>query len=119
MRESWDNYFYDIAKAVATRSTCPRQRVGALIVRDKRILATGYNGSLSGQEHCDDIGCNIVSGHCIRTIHAEVNALAQAAKYGIPIDGATIYTTVTPCDTCQKTCRSAGIVGFHWEKKYP
>ena len=95
-RASWDQYFMDIAVVVATRSTCPRKHVGAVIVRDKTILSTGYNGSVRGLPHCDEVGHMMVDGHCVRTIHAEVNAIIQAAKNGARIDGASIYVTASP-----------------------
>lgn len=116
MRKSWDEYFIDIAKQVASRSTCPRASVGAIIVRDRRIIATGYNGSAPGEPHCTDISCLMVDNHCIRTIHAETNAVAQAAKFGISTDGATLYFWADPsrpiesCINCRKVMRAAGIV---------
>ena len=90
-RISWNEYFLSLAKLVSTRSTCPRAFVGAVIVKDKRIIATGYNGAPAGQLHCQDIGCDIVDNHCVRAIHAETNAIAQAARFGISIEGATLY----------------------------
>ena len=90
-RISWDEYFLSLAKLISTRSTCPRASVGAIIVKDKRIIATGYNGAPAGAHHCLDYGCDIIDGHCIRAIHAETNAIAQAARFGIPIEGATLY----------------------------
>lgn len=108
-RPSWDEYFMDIAKQVATRATCDRKHVGAVIVKDKVILSTGYNGSPRGMAHCDDIGHEMVEGHCIRTVHAEANAIAQAAKNGVSIDGSTLYTTASPCYDCFKLLINAGI----------
>ena len=99
----------NIAREVATRSTCDRKHVGAVIVRDKTILSTGYNGSVRGLSHCDDDGHMIEDGHCVRTIHAETNAIIQAAKNGTAIDGATIYVTASPCWPCFKTIANAGI----------
>src|SRR6478752_7299854 len=94
-RGSWDVYFMRIARDVATRATCDRKLVGAVIVRDKNILATGYNGSIRGLGHCDDEGHMMEEGHCVRTIHAEANAVIQAAKNGIRIEAATIYVTAS------------------------
>ena len=116
-RPSWNDYFMDIARLVATRSTCQRRKVGAVLVRDKRILATGYNGVPSGMKHCDAVGClretlNIPSGErheLCRGVHAEQNAIIQAAKHGISIDGATLYCTHSPCLICAKMLVQAGI----------
>jgi len=108
-RGSWDDYFLGIAKVVATRSTCDRKHVGAVIVRDKSILATGYNGSIRGLPHCDDVGHLMEDGHCVRTVHAESNAIAQAARNGTKIDGAEIYVTASPCFNCFKLIANAGI----------
>jgi len=118
-RPSWDEYFMNIAQMVATRSTCNRgvdlkympgfKGVGAIIVKDKVILSTGYNGSPRGLDHCDDVGHEIVEGHCIRTVHAEANALVQAAKSGVSVDGADLYTTASPCYDCFKMIINAGI----------
>ena len=101
-RPSWDEYFLEIAKVVSKRSTCDRANVGAVISKNKVILSTGYNGAPRGLPHCDDVGHEIVDGHCIRTAHAEANAIAQAAKNGTPIEGASIYLTVSPCYDCFK-----------------
>lgn len=117
-RASWDEYFMDIAVVVARRSTCPRKHVGAVIVRDKTILSTGYNGSVRGLPHCDDVGHMMVDGHCVRTIHAEVNAVIQAAKNGTRIDGATIYVTASPCWNCFKTICNVGIKRIVFEEFY-
>ncbi len=108
-RPSWDEYFLEIAKVVAKRSTCDRANVGAVIAKNKVILSTGYNGAPRGLPHCDDVGHEIVDGHCIRTAHAEANAIAQAAKNGTPIEGASIYLTVSPCYDCFKIMVNAGI----------
>ncbi len=109
IRPSWDEYFLKIAETVSTRSTCDRLRVGAVIVKEKTILSTGYNGAPKYLPHCDDIGHEIVEGHCIRTIHAEANAVVQAAKYGTAIDGAVMYLTNSPCYDCFKMLVNAGI----------
>jgi len=108
-RASWDEYFMAIAQEVATRSTCDRKHVGAVIVRDKLILATGYNGSVRGLAHCDDEGHLIEDGHCVRTIHAEANAIVQAARNGVRIDAADIYVTASPCFGCFKLIANAGL----------
>lgn len=108
-RVSWDEYFLNIARAVATRSTCSRKHVGAVVVRDKVILSTGYNGSVRGLPHCDDVGHLIEDGHCVRTIHAEANAIIQAATHGTRIEGGSIYVTASPCWSCFKMIANAGI----------
>jgi dCMP deaminase len=108
-RIGWHEYFMNIAKQVATRSTCGRKNVGAVIVRDKTILSTGYNGSLRGAPHCEEVGHDLENDHCIRTVHAESNAVAQAAKHGVMIDNAEIYVTASPCLTCFKLVVNAGI----------
>jgi dCMP deaminase len=108
-RASWDEYFMNIAREVATRSTCDRKHVGAVIVRDRCILATGYNGSVRGMPHCDDEGHLMEGGHCVRTVHAEANAIAQAARHGARVDGACIYVTASPCWNCFKLVANAGL----------
>jgi dCMP deaminase len=108
-RASWDEYFMAIAGEVATRSTCDRKHVGAVIVRDKMILATGYNGSIRGLPHCDDEGHMMEDGHCVRTVHAEANAIAQAARNGVRVDGGDIYVTASPCFGCFKLVANAGL----------
>jgi len=108
-RLPWDAYFMQIAVQVATRSTCDRKHVGAVIVRDKTILSTGYNGSVRGMPHCDDVGHMMEDTHCIATVHAEANAIIQAAKNGTAIDGADIYVTASPCWNCFKLIANSGI----------
>jgi dCMP deaminase len=108
-RASWDQYFMQIAREVATRATCDRKHVGAVIVRDKNILATGYNGSIRGLGHCDEEGHMMEEGHCVRTIHAEANAIIQAAKNGNRIEGASIYVSASPCWGCFKMIANAGL----------
>lgn len=108
-RAGWDEYFMNIAKVVSSRSTCDRKFVGAVIVRDKTILSTGYNGSIRKLEHCDEAGHMMENDHCVATIHAEANAILQAAKNGVCIDGATIYTTASPCWPCFKLIANAGL----------
>lgn len=118
IRPSWDEYFINITDLVGSRGTCDRGRAGCVIVRDKRIIATGYVGSPSGISHCDEVGheMNTVSGndgkesrHCVRTTHAEQNAICQAAKFGISLDGSTLYCKMTPCYICAKMIINAGI----------
>ncbi|MCE9558919.1 MAG: dCMP deaminase family protein [Armatimonadetes bacterium] len=125
-RPSWDTYFVQIAHLVATRATCPRRSVGAVIVRDKRILSTGYNGAPAGLAHCPPNGPThewpdgcLHAGHCMRALHAEQNALLQAAKIGVPCEGATMYVTCQPCNTCAKMLINAGISRVIYEGDYP
>jgi dCMP deaminase len=108
-RAAWDEYFMSIAQVVATRSTCPRKYVGSVIVRNKTILSTGYNGSIRGMPHCSDVGHMMEEGHCVATIHAEANAIIQAAKNGVVIDGGDCYVTASPCWSCFKQLANAGI----------
>ena len=108
-RVDWHTYFMNIAAQVSSRSTCPRKHVGAVIVRDRTILSTGYNGSIRGLPHCSDVGCLMEDGHCIATVHAEANAIIQAAKNGTAIAGAAIYVTASPCWNCFKAIANAGI----------
>ncbi len=126
-RPNWDAYFLKIAEDVAARSTCPRASVGAVIVKDNHILSTGYNGALPSESHCIEVGCLMKNNHCERTIHAETNAVAQAAKFGIKIDGATLYCwskrgdngepfegkigkPVANCIKCEQVMKAAGII---------
>lgn len=109
-RSSWDQYFMDIATQVATRATCDRKHVGAVLVRNRTILSTGYNGSIRGLPHCDEVGHMMENDHCVATVHAEANAIIQAARNGVGIDGATIYTTASPCWPCFKLVANAGLV---------
>ncbi len=109
-RASWDEYFMNIAREVATRSTCDRKHVGSVIVRDKIILATGYNGSIRGLPHCDEEGHLMEDGHCVRTVHAEANAIVQAARSGVRIDQGSIYVTASPCWGCFRLIANAGIM---------
>jgi dCMP deaminase len=117
-RVNWENYFMNIAHEVATRSTCDRKEVGAVIVRDKTILSTGYNGSLRGLPHCDEVGHEMENDHCIRTIHAEANAIVQASRNGMSIDGAEIYVTASPCYNCFKMIANAGISKIYYGEFY-
>ncbi|MCK5378970.1 MAG: dCMP deaminase family protein [Acidobacteria bacterium] len=118
MRVSWNRYFMNLALQAATRSTCPRKHVGALIVRDKSILSTGYNGSIRGADHCTDVGCLMEAGHCIRTVHAEANALVQAASHGVRLEGAEIYVSASPCFDCFKLIANAGIRTIYYGEFY-
>jgi dCMP deaminase len=126
-RPSWDQYFLTITRQVAERSTCNRAKVGAVIVRDKNILASGYNGAPAGLPHCTEVGCLIYQSktptgeseeNCYRTIHAEINAIAQAAKNGVGIRDADIYVTHTPCIHCLKVLINTGIKRIFYEKEY-
>ena len=117
-RVSWKDYFMNIAREVATRSTCDRKHVGAVIVREKTILSTGYNGSIKGLPHCDEVGCEMVDGHCVRTTHAEANAIVQAAKNGIQINQSEIYVTASPCYDCFKLIANAGINVIYYDEFY-
>ncbi|MGA1820281.1 MAG: deoxycytidylate deaminase [Thermoplasmatota archaeon] len=108
-RQSWDVYFMNIARQVATRGTCHRKHVGCVIVRDRTILATGYNGSVRGMPHCDEVGHMMENGHCTRTAHAEQNAIAQAARYGVSVMEGEVYVTASPCWICFKIMANAGI----------
>jgi dCMP deaminase len=127
-RPSWDDYFLSLASLVATRSTCMRRQVGAVLVKDKRILCTGYNGAPSGLQHCSQIGVclreqlKIPSGErheLCRGLHAEQNALIQAAKLGIAVDGATLYCTALSCAICAKMLINAGVVKIVYVEDYP
>jgi dCMP deaminase len=120
-RESFPKYCLNLAVAAASRSTCNRRHVGAVVVRDRAILSTGYNGSMPGAPHCDEIG-HLTDGdlpNCKRTTHAEVNAIAQAAKHGIRLDGATMFCTDRPCWECYKMIVGAGIEKVIYLKDYP
>jgi dCMP deaminase len=126
-RPSWDDYFMGVTKEVASRATCNRGRSGCVIVKDKRILTTGYVGSPVGVKHCDEVGHEMhsvvhddgkISQHCIRTTHAEQNALMQAAKHGISIDGSTVYCKMEPCYVCAKMLINAGVTRIVCQKKY-
>lgn len=127
MRPSWNKYFMEIAHLVKTRSTCLRRQVGAVVVKDKRILSTGYNGSPTNCKHCSEVGClraqlNVPSGErheLCRALHAEQNAIAQAAQHGISMQGATIYVTNQPCSLCAKLIINAGLSHIIYEGDYP
>ncbi len=126
-RPSWDDYFNSIMQAVSTRGTCDRGHSACVFVRDRQILATGYAGSPVGFPHCSEVGHDLrksfnedgtISQHCVRTVHAEQNALCQAAKRGISLDGATVYVNMTPCRTCAMLLINSGIKRVFAERKY-
>lgn len=127
VRPSWDEYFLEILDSVSKRGTCDRARVGCLFVKEKQILVTGYNGSPSGLPHCDDVGHQLkkmihedghITEHCMRTVHAEQNAICQAARRGVSIDGATVYVSMTPCRTCAMLLINCGIKRVYCINKY-
>jgi len=126
-RLGWHNYFMKIAKIVSERSTCNRAKVGALIVRNKNIISTGYNGAPSGLPHCNNVGCLIYTSknpdgeeeqNCLRTIHAEMNAIALAAKNGVRIEDSDIYITASPCYHCLKILINVGIKNIYYDQPY-
>lgn len=117
-RISWDQYFMGQARLVALRSTCTRLMVGAVIVRENRIIASGYNGSVADGDHCIDNGCYIVDGHCVRTVHAEANALLQCAKFGVATNDTDLYVTHFPCLQCCKQIIQSGIKRVYYEADY-
>jgi dCMP deaminase len=117
-RISWHQYFMAQSHLLALRSTCERLMVGATIVRDKRIIAGGYNGSVSGSVHCIDDGCYVIDGHCVRTVHAEMNAILQCAKFGASTEGAEIYVTHFPCLNCCKAIIQSGIKTVYYAADY-
>jgi len=126
-RPDWDRYFLDLCEAVSKRATCDRGKAGCVIVKHRRIMTTGYVGAPAGLPHCDDAGHDMrrvlnengtVSQHCVRTLHAEQNAIIQAAKFGIALDGATLYCKMTPCRTCAMIIINSGIKRVVCEKRY-
>lgn len=127
VRPSWDEYFMEVMEAISKRATCDRGRSGCVIVKNKQILVTGYVGSPIGLPHCDEVGHEMkkmlnddgtISQHCVRTVHAEQNAVCQAAKLGVPIEGATVYCRMTPCRTCAMLLINCGIIRVMCERKY-
>jgi dCMP deaminase len=127
IRPTWDEYFIEVAHTVAKRATCDRGRSGCVIARDKQILVTGYVGSPRGLPHCDEVGHLMkkvlhedgrTTQHCMRTVHAEQNAICQAARLGISLEGATLYCRMTPCRTCAMLIINCGIVRVVCERKY-
>lgn len=118
MRKDWDIYFMDVAATASTRATCNRKHVGVALVIQKIVVATGYNGSISGMPHCDDEGHLMENDHCVRTVHAEMNAIAQAAQRGTRVKGATAYITAFPCWTCFRLLIQAGITRIVYDEPY-
>ena len=127
IRPSWDEYFMEILESVSKRSTCDRGRVGCVIVKDKQILVTGYAGAPTGLPHCDEVGHQLfktvhedgsMSEHCVRTVHGEQNAICQAAKKGVAIEGSTVYVRMTPCRTCAMLLINCGVKRVYCERKY-
>ena len=118
IRPDWDSYFMRIASEVAMRSTCTRANVGAVVTKDRRNLTNGDNGAPRGLQHCLEVGCLMVDGHCVRTIHAEQNALLQGALHGVALGGGTVYVTHQPCLNCAKMIINAGIVRVVFTKAY-
>ncbi len=127
IRPTWDEYFMEVARTIAKRATCDRGRSGCVIARDRQLLVTGYVGSPKGLPHCDEVGHlmkkvihddDSISQHCMRTVHAEQNAICQAAKLGVAINGATLYCKMTPCRTCAMLIINSGIIRVVCEKKY-
>ncbi len=127
VRPSWDDYFLEVARAIAKRSTCDRGRIGCVIARNRQLLVTGYAGAPAGLPHCDDVGHQFKktlhedgreTTHCTRTVHAEQNAICQAAKLGVSIDGATVYLQMTPCRVCAMLLINCGIRRVVCERKY-
>jgi dCMP deaminase len=117
-RVDWNTYFMNMARQASTRATCDRKHVGAVIVREKTVLSTGYNGSIRGMPHCDEVGHTMESGHCVATIHAEANAIIQAARNGVNINGSELYTTASPCWNCFKLIANSGIKKIHFGEFY-
>ena len=126
-RPDWDRYFLDLCEAVSKRATCDRGRCGCVIVKDKRIMTTSYVGAPAGLQHCDEAGHDFrkvidfnenTTQHCVRTLHAEQNAILQAARFGIPLDGSTLFCKMTPCRTCAMMIINAGIKRVVCEKRY-
>lgn len=126
-RPDWDRYFLDLCEAVSKRATCNRGRCGCVIVKDKRIMTTGYVGAPAGLSHCDEVGHDFrkvidfaekTTQHCVRTLHAEQNAILQAARFGIPLEGSTLFCKMTPCRTCAMMIINAGIKRVVCERRY-
>ncbi len=126
-RPSWDEYFMNVAKMIGARGTCDRGRVGCVIVKDKRIISTGYVGSPTGVKHCDEVGHEMhtvdygegdIQRHCVRTAHAETNAIIQAARFGVSTENSTLYCMMVPCYACAKNIINAGITRIVCEKDY-
>ncbi len=127
VRPTWDEYFMEVCRSIAKRATCDRGRSGCVIARDNQILVTGYVGAPTGLPHCDEVGHHLkkmqhedgsITQHCVRTVHAEQNAICQAARRGIAIEGSTLYCKMTPCRTCAMLIINCGIVRVVAERKY-
>lgn len=118
MRKTWEKYFMDQTESVKERATCDRLHVGCILVKDNRLISTGYNGSISGHVHCDQVGHLMFEGGCKRVLHAEQNALLSCAKYGIATNGATAYVTHYPCPDCMKSLNQAGIKEIYYKEYY-
>ena len=116
-RPSWDEYFLGITKVVGSRATCDKSGSGCVIVRDNRIISTGYTGSLSGLPHCNEVGHDVKANDCKRAIHAEHNAISQALRFGVSLEGATMYCELSPCSACAKMADSLGIKKIITEEK--
>lgn len=117
-RQPWNDYFMDMAVHVSSRSTCDRLHVGAVFVKDTRVLATGYNGALPGRKHCQEIGCLMHNNHCVRTVHAETNAIAQAAQHGVSLQDSTLYVNYLPCISCYAIVLAAGCKAVYYKEQY-
>jgi dCMP deaminase len=117
-RPTWDEYFIAMADLAARRSTCPRRQVGAVLVRNDRVIATGYNGAVRGAPHCSEVGCLMVDGHCVRAVHAELNAILQCAVTGTSSAGTRLFTTSFPCVACAKAAVQAGVVAVVYRSAY-
>jgi len=117
-RPDWDDYFLQIADLVSSRGTCDRLQVGAVLVRDRMIISTGYNGAPKGCDSCDEKGHKMVDGHCVRSVHAEVNAVVQAAWQGTPTKGSTLYTKYFPCEKCVTVLINAGVIEIVYKQEY-
>lgn len=117
-RPNWNEYFMSIAEMTATRSTCPRASVGAVIVKDNHILVTGYNGAIHSADHCTDVGCKIVDNHCLRAVHAEMNAIVNCARQGDDLEGSELYITHFPCIRCMPLVLQSGIKKIYYINDY-
>lgn len=119
-RPDWNEYFLQVATTVAQRASCLRRKCGAVFTRDHRILATGYNGAPPGMPQCDEVGCEMENGHCVRCTHAETNAIATAARFGVSLEGSTLYIHGgTPCYACAKVLLVAGVKAIFCDTTYP
>jgi dCMP deaminase len=117
-RLSKDKYFLNLAQVVAERGTCPRLKVGTVLVKEDKIISTGYNGAPRGVEHCIEVGCRLVNGHCSRAVHSEVNSILQAAYHGVQTKGSTLYTNYMPCENCTKEIINAGVERIVYKDLY-